>query len=96
MYKMMYCYDKYSNLLCIVENKAITRITLHTDGFYIYVERNTGYDVILETEYCIKCCWTKTYNMSVSMIKKVSLDTLIIFNEDTVRTSEVSQTLINF
>lgn len=86
MKSMMFCYDIHSNLLCIVENAAISRISLHKDSFYIYVDA---------VNYCIKCDWTKSYKMDASKIKEYIKNNTIVILKETTHTSEEQQ-LVGF
>jgi hypothetical protein len=72
-YKMMHCYSKNSNLLSLIDVNAISEITWHEDGIYIYwrkiVQDYEEIEPTTERAGCIICDWTK--------VEKISLDTLM-------------------
>lgn len=73
---MMYCKDEHSNLLCLVECNAISEMSWHKDGIYIYVTRRYRmYDEVESARvYHIKCNWTLVkdtdYNTMADLQKK--------------------------
>ena len=69
-YKLMHCYSKNSTLLALIDIDAISEMTWHNDGIYIYWRRNVDMCGTITTERagCIICDWTK--------VKEVSLDTV--------------------
>ena len=83
----MYCKDGHSNLLCLVECNAISEMTWHKDGIYIYVTRRYRmYDEVKAARvYHIKCDWTSvkdTENNVIVSLQKKGIKT--IFRNDTI------------
>lgn len=83
----MYCKDEHGNLLCLVECDAISAITWHKDGIYIYVERRyLMYDEVESIRvYHIKCNWTIVKNTNFStMVNLQKQGIKIIICDNTV------------
>jgi hypothetical protein len=83
----MYCKDEHGNLLCLVECDAISAITWHKDGIYIYVERRyLMYDEVESIRvYHIKCNWTLVkYTNSSTMVNLQKQGIKIIICDNTV------------
>lgn len=83
----MYCKDEHSKLLCLVECDAISAITWHKDGIYIYVKRwYRMYDEIESVRvYHIRCNWTFVKDTKYSTIlglQKQGIKTII--RDDTI------------
>lgn len=84
---MMYCRDKHSNVLCLVECEAISEMTWHNDGIYIYVRRRYRmYDIVESTRvYNIKCEWTYVEDIGDNIIEYLQKHgTKIILRDDTI------------
>ena len=99
MRKMMYCKDKHSKLLCLVENEAISDITWHPDGVYIYVDRKCrDYEEVYDARaYCIKCNWTKTEYLEETIIEYLKThDTTVILYDGTIYDEEPDSIKIGF
>lgn len=95
----MYCKDEHSNLLCLVECNAISEMTWHKDGIYIYVKRRYRmYDEVESTRiYHIRCNWTLVketdYNTMVSLQKQ---GIKIIIRDDTIYSECPNTVFIGF
>lgn len=90
-YKLMHCYSKSSTLLALIDIDAISEMTWHNDGMYIYWRRNViEYDEITtERAGCIVCDWTKVKEVSLDTIKylkdrgeKIILEDTTIYDKD--------------
>jgi len=87
MKRMIYCKDRHSNVLCLVECEAISEMTWHNDGIYIYVRRwYRMYDTIESTRfYNIKCEWTYVEDVEDNIIEYLQKHgTKIILRDDTI------------
>lgn len=85
--KATHCYDKHSNLLCIIENDAISEMTWHEDGLYIYTKQlYEEYDEFRsKRNRRIKCNWTKTEDLDESTIQYLKKqNVLVIFNNEAI------------
>lgn len=79
---MMYCKDEHSNLLCLIECNAISEMTWHKDGIYIYVKRRYRmYDKVESARvYHIKCDWISvkdTENNVIVSLQKKGIKTIL-------------------
>lgn len=84
---MMYCRDKHSNVLCLVECNAISEMTWHKDGIYIYVRTYyREYDIVESNRtYNIRCEWTHVEDIEDNIIEYLQTHgTTIIFRDDTI------------
>ena len=84
---MIYCKDRHSNVLCLVECEAISEMTWHNDGIYIYVRRwYRMYDTIESTRfYNIKCEWAYVEDVEDNIIEYLQKHgTKIILRDDTI------------
>ena len=86
-YKMMHCYSKHSNLLTLIDVNAISEITWHKDGMYIYWRNKVqDYEEInptTERAGCIICDWTKVENISAETMQYLMRHGTTIILEDT-------------
>ena len=84
---MIYCKDRHSNVLCLVECEAISEMTWHNDGIYIYVRRwYRTYDIIESTRfYNIKCEWAYVEDVEDNIIEYLQKHgAKIILRDDTI------------
>ena len=96
---MMYCRDKHSNVLCLVECDAISEMTWHNDGIYIYVRRQFRmYDILESTRvYNIKCEWTYAEDIGDNIIEYLKKHgTKTILRDDTIYDSIPETVYIGF
>lgn len=101
MKKMMYCKDRHSNLLCLIENEAISEMTWHEDGLYIYVRRQYrewDEDEVNSTRaYSIKCNWTATEYLEDNIVKYLQTHgTKVILCDNTILDSMPDRVNIGF
>lgn len=86
-YKMMYCYSKNSNLLALIDVNAISEITYHKDGMYIYwrnkVQNYEEIEPTTERAGCIICDWTKVETIDIGILKYLMKHSTTIILEDT-------------
>ena len=86
-YKMMHCYSKHSNLLALIDVNAISEITWHKDGMYIYwrnmVQDYEEIEPTTERAGCIICDWTKVETMDIGILKYLMKHGTIVIFEDT-------------
>ena len=92
-YKMMHCYSKHSKLLALIDVNAISEITWHEDGMYIYWRNKVqDYDEIeptTERAGCIICDWTKVETVNVETMQYLMKHgTTIILEDDTIYTTD--------
>lgn len=96
---MMYCRDKHSNVLCLVECDAISEMTWHSDGIYIYVERRYRmHDIVESTRaYRIKCEWTHVKDVGDNIIEYLQKQGVkSILRDDTVYDDEPETVFVGF
>ena len=86
-YKMMHCYSKNSNLLALIDVNAISEITWHKDGMYIYwrnkVQDYEEIEPTTERAGCIICDWTKVEAVDIETLKYLMKHGSTIILEDT-------------
>ena len=85
LYSMMYCYDKHSNLIAVIENTAVSEISHHTDCIYLYSERKYVYYEEFATgrEYAIKASWVKTRRIDSAIVDRLKAKGIpVIFYND--------------
>ena len=92
-YKMMHCYSEHSKLLALIDVNAISEITWHKDGMYIYWRNKVqDYDEIeptTERAGCIICDWTKVETVNVETMQYLMKHgTTIILEDDTIYTTD--------
>ena len=92
-YKMMHCYSKKSNLLALIAVNAISEITWHKDGMYIYwrnkVQDYEEIEPTTERAGCIICDWTKVETVDVETLKYLAKhDTTIILEDTAIYTTD--------
>ena len=92
-YKMMHCYSKNSNLLALIDVNAISEITWHEDGMYIYwrkkVQDYKEIEPTTERAGCIICDWTKVEAVDVETLKYLAKhDTTIILEDTAIYTTD--------
>ena len=95
----MYCRDKHSNVLCLVECGAISEMTWHKDGIYIYVRRSyREYDIVdSDRVYNIRCEWTHVEDIEDNIIEYLQTHgTTIIFRDDTIYKNIPERVFIGF
>ena len=95
----MYCRDKHSNVLCLVECSAISEMTWHKDGIYIYVRRSyREYDIVYSDRvYNIRCEWTHVEDIGDNIIEYLQTHgTTIIFRDDTIYKNIPERVFIGF
>lgn len=99
MKKMMYCRDRHSNLLCLIENEAISEMTWHEDGIYIYITRQYREYEALESARAIniKCDWTTTEYLEDNVIRYLQTHgTKVILCDNTILDSMPDREYIGF
>lgn len=69
-YRIMHCYNKNSKLVAIIENNAISEMTWHNDGIYIYARVKTTFygQISSDRSVAIKCDWTKMREVEAPVI----------------------------
>ena len=98
-YKLMHCYSRKSKLLALIDIDAISEMTWHSDGMYIYWRRNVleypEADVTTERVGCIVCDWTKvegldqrTVNYLINHGTRVILEDTTIYDWNTIEQLE--------
>ena len=70
------CRNAKSEIIAIIENTAISEMTAHSDGIYIYSKRYyREYDdwgILSCRAFCIKADWTHTRHFSYKSAKRVA------------------------
>lgn len=93
MRTIMKCFNTHSKLIAIIENVAISAITLHSKGIYIYWSKyysyepaNPDFSVTKERAGHIICDYTIVENISDDVFEyfKEKHDVLIIENDLTI------------
>lgn len=93
------CYSKDSKLIAIIHNNAISEMTWHTNGLYIYWERIIRDYDITDTQRAgvIICDWTRTELVSQEIynyIKKTFNVPIITEDNNTVYDNDLEYIVI--
>ena len=85
IYKLIHCYNKHSELLALIDINAISEITWHEDGTYIYWRKYVQeYDeVTTERAGHIVCDWTKVEELTTDTINYLKDHNTKVISKDT-------------
>jgi len=82
--KLMYCYSEKSKLLALIDVNAISEISWHKDGMYIYWRKKVDNCGTITTERagCIICDWTKVKEVLLDKVKSKNKGKKIILEDN--------------